>query len=766
MLLAGDSNVWLPLFELGRSRQADASIAPIIPEMMQSHSLVLQNPLDVPTHRCGAALDIILTTRSLPCHRGSICCPVAPLCYPLLASDHMLCSCRLNLPLSVSASAGVTSTMPRVRDWSSVVASCPLQLPHAHSLRRCFPVLTTTPPITPPRIRRRQPLWWNDACFHALVARNGSWRDFRRSGSQEDQARFRHLRQQFHSTVRSSRTDFWIVPLSRRAPRNLCNMNWYGASRSALSPHDAGTHWRAYFASSPTWNSVFSDDFFQSLSLRFAALSSSCESGIFDAPFSHNELVAALSRCHESAPGANGLPYSASKVSFPWWRHLVVSFSNHILRFAVVPSAWKSSPPQGGFRWGADTLACSLVDSLRLRRHVHTFVAFIDIKKAFDSCWVETSWASQVVSGTSLISSFVPLCPRSACAARLPSRGLTLASHKGGCSHLSCSTCWWIALPLPSLCPSCGLGQTHLQLALDAVHAWGLRWRFSFGVGPTKSAVMVFGPLCGRPDCSVHLGGVSLPLVPHLGATLSPTLSWGPHVDLVCARGDRTRPAPGVVAKVCLSLSPLLSSLLTSFPARHLVWSSSVTTLQHFTNSTSHSVDGADTFLGGPVLLLSQQFTGSLLLAMHSALPSDVHSLCLVACVPWTTLPLALKSLPGSSGSVPPCNRHGHTGARPLFVPFPFHILAKLAFLWAPLPRPSDVGSLKKPILAWIATCMSCLSMSLLTTSPSQGEPGLLAQPPSLRGASVGACSLGSRPFLHRPPLPPPAWAFHLPLLP
>ena len=67
-------------------------------------------------------------------------------------------------------------------------------------------------------------LWWNDACYHALVARNGSWRDFRRSGSLEDQARFRLLRQQFHSAVRSSRTHFWnewlgaVTSLSRRAP--------------------------------------------------------------------------------------------------------------------------------------------------------------------------------------------------------------------------------------------------------------------------------------------------------------------------------------------------------------------------------------------------------------------------------------------------------------------------------------------------------------------------------------------------------------------
>ena len=102
------------------------------------------------------------------------------------------------------------------------------------------------------------PFWWNDACYHALVARKGSWRDFRRSGSLEDKARFRFLRQQFHSTIRSSRTRFWnewlgsVTSLSHRAPGfacsligrtfrspvltpDFCHVQWHGASRSALA---------------------------------------------------------------------------------------------------------------------------------------------------------------------------------------------------------------------------------------------------------------------------------------------------------------------------------------------------------------------------------------------------------------------------------------------------------------------------------------------------------------------------------------------------
>ena len=195
---------------------------------------------------------------------------------------------------------------------------------------------------------------------------------------------------------------------SLTAPPNLC-MNWRGVRSSALSPHDAGTHWRAHFVSFASGKCVFSDDFFQSLSVSMSR----------------------LSKCHESAPGADCLPYSAFKVSFLWWRHFLLSFLlsffNLVLRFAVVPSAWKSSlivPLDGDpasfalivpfpsalvlapcprshctthlttvgrvARWFPLGRRHSHLQpcGLHLRHQVHTFVSFVDIKKAVDSCWV------------------------------------------------------------------------------------------------------------------------------------------------------------------------------------------------------------------------------------------------------------------------------------------------------------------------------------------------------------------------------------------
>ena len=114
-------------------------------------------------------------------HCGFTCCSVA--CCPLLASNLCLCSCRINLPQCVPANPSNTSTMPRVRDYSSVVASCVFNSLTQILFDGAFFHSRQRPATSPPCFHNRQPLWWNDTCFCALVARNGSCRDFRRSSS-------------------------------------------------------------------------------------------------------------------------------------------------------------------------------------------------------------------------------------------------------------------------------------------------------------------------------------------------------------------------------------------------------------------------------------------------------------------------------------------------------------------------------------------------------------------------------------------------------
>ena len=83
--------------------------------------------------------------------------------------------------------------------------------------------------------------------------------------------------------------------------------------------------------------------------------------------------------------------------------------------------------------------------------------------------------------------------------------------------------------------------QHDLQVAIDTVASWARKWRFTFAIGPTKSATMVFGSQRHVPPCSVTLAGAPSLVVfeyPYLGVILTP-LSWTPHAQHLVSRGNR-----------------------------------------------------------------------------------------------------------------------------------------------------------------------------------------------------------------------------------
>ena len=175
--------------------------------------------------------------------------------------------------------------------------------------------------------------------------------------------------------------------------------------------------------------------------------------------------------------------------------------------------------------------------------------------------FVSLTLVSRAISGTSSPTSSTAPCPRSVLVALCLHPGSTLALRKAEFFLSFFSTCLsTVSPPLfvqPFRCPPlvasdpfrhvCQLcaddlviltaSQTDVQVALDAMRAWGVRWRFSFSIGNTKSATVVFGPMRGCPDCCVHLGSL-VQQYRYLGVVLSPTLSWRPHVDFICSRGD------------------------------------------------------------------------------------------------------------------------------------------------------------------------------------------------------------------------------------
>ena len=219
-------------------------LLPVVQEILQSHSLVFRNPSHLPTHRCGAALDIILSTPTLlvPIAVHLHCCP-------LLASHHMLCSCNLNIPQASVSQLSHSPSLPRARDWSTVVATCqhslsvwhqsilvhvpcPLASLHVHPLSLFRSLTQNLLDSASFRSRRhpttRLPLWLKDACYHAFVARNGSWRGSVALGHK----RFRLVSTscasiftaQFVPPGPAFGTCGMVLSLSRRAPRLACSL--------------------------------------------------------------------------------------------------------------------------------------------------------------------------------------------------------------------------------------------------------------------------------------------------------------------------------------------------------------------------------------------------------------------------------------------------------------------------------------------------------------------------------------------------------------
>ena len=135
LLLAGDSNIWFPFFQLGRSRQADAPLLPIdTGDLAVSFPGISELPSssNPPLWCCSGHHSLFAFFLSLRhCPLGFELLSPCALCCPLLSSDHMLCSCRLDISQLLCVSFSAHSPLPRVHDWSTVIAAC------QHSLSVC-----------------------------------------------------------------------------------------------------------------------------------------------------------------------------------------------------------------------------------------------------------------------------------------------------------------------------------------------------------------------------------------------------------------------------------------------------------------------------------------------------------------------------------------------------------------------------------------------------------------------------------------------------
>eukprot|EP00439_Symbiodinium_sp_Y106_P028743 s4698_g3.t1 len=227
---------------------------------------------------------------------------------------------------------------------------------------------------------------------------------------------------------------------------------------------------------------------------------------------------------------------------------------------------------QAGFRWGAEEQIYTLVETLRLRARKRTFCAFVDVRKAFDVAWrdaVLLQLAAVGVAGSTwrvLDDLLGATCARVLVNGVLSEpwderAGVRQGSVLGpllfnilfdGISAAVRAACRGVSLGRGPRAPRVTLllyaddlvvlaeSEAELQRALDAIGAWGTRWRFSFGIGPEKTAVLAVG--CRSCAFRFTLQGSVVPVVSeyrYLGVVLQASKKWSKQTDRLRSKSTR-----------------------------------------------------------------------------------------------------------------------------------------------------------------------------------------------------------------------------------
>ena len=217
---------------------------------------------------------------------------------------------------------------------------------------------------------RPQPDWWDSECYDLMVARNASYRLWRRERTPVAREAFRTKRIRFHHLVRRKKAQFWDdwlntqEQLARDNPRMAAQniRQQMGMRRRVLqcamrSSDPRGglvegriDAWRAHFRDVPLNArpavSSRSDPQAPGVESTVQQLRASMQASVgdLDLPFSEAELAQVLQElpCDRS-PGPDGLPYEALRIEDPSLRAALLVFFELVRSWSIVPTVWRSA---------------------------------------------------------------------------------------------------------------------------------------------------------------------------------------------------------------------------------------------------------------------------------------------------------------------------------------------------------------------------------------------------------------------------------------
>ena len=338
-------------------------------------------------------------------------------------------------------------------------------------------------------LRRRQPFWWTPACVTACIARNGAWRDHRRSQSSDDHVRFSAARMAFHRVVRSAQRTYWMdwqehvsthvrllpqcVALFR-ARTVMCRLRSGGllllVARSQLgsSLHIGATispqmvlpkmdpTTRISCTSLAGASPIFPPLAGLQASLMLCSPALSFVGHFLIASIRQLDLLDCLTLCF--------------KVNFSWWQEAILNFYNLVFSWSAVPSLWKRSVIVSVFKREDPPLATNYRPISRVMNPavgpggalmlwwVHLSLSSLYVPLLTPSLpsstfrWLSTrhGWkarwfvclmpVSRAACGDSRPTFFQELNPKSVLAPLSPPLGATLVSLRRGFCHPFCST--------------------------------------------------------------------------------------------------------------------------------------------------------------------------------------------------------------------------------------------------------------------------------------------------------------------------------------